>query len=391
VGLEGFVPPSPTAGQASLEYLAISSLMALVLVLAAPAVGVPSVARAVVRTVRLGICVVAHDYCTADEARTDGLGPCALGRRVRGKDDALSVGFLRIGRNDDWTVSAASDGSVTLTYSKGGGAGLVAGIGVDAPSLKLDVGVEGSVGFRVQEATSWTFPDRAAAKAFIAALPGSRDSPRYPPAWRSGTLGGALAAGATAKLAGLDAASLEAAARAGAGVRLGPGDAVTIFNQVTLDAPELKALGSQIVGVGSVRLMEEKTFVHGVPVQYALREAIPSQLGNRVTEVVRRLDMRYPGSRFAVGRFVDPATLWPPRFSTELRGLLEYMSTEATIERATYATNDTSKSAGFTLKAGEELGFSHTWIRIAQTLQEASAKAPGAKPRERFDCVDQLR
>jgi hypothetical protein len=382
------VPSSPTAGQASLEYLAISSLVALVLAVAAPAVGAPSVARAVARTVRLGICVVAHDYCTAEQAAADGLGPCALGRRVRGKDDSISVGFVRIGSGDDWTVSVASDGSVTLTYSRGGGAGFVAGLGVDAPSLKLAFGAEGSIGFRVQQAKSWTFPDRAAAKTFIAALPDSRDRR---PDWRSGTLTSVLAAGAGAKLLGFDAVTLDAAARASAGVRVGPGASVTLYLQLMLDTPQLNGAGSQIVGAGTARLIEEITYVGGRPVQLVLRRALPSRLSNRLTETVWRLGLRSPGNAFAARHFIPPAVLSPTRLPSALRRLLAYIATEGTIERATYAVSDTSRSAGFTLKAGEELGFSHTSIRVAQALEEASAKAPGGKERERFDCVDQLR
>lgn len=385
------VRPSPTAGQASLEYVAVASLVAVVLAFAAPAVGAPSLARQVTRTLRLGICVVAHDYCRADEARADGLGPCALGREVRGKDDAISLAFLRIGGNDDWTASVNSDGTVALTYSKGGGAGLVAGVGAESSFLKLDVGAEASAGFRVLEAKSWTFADRASAKAFLAGLPATRASPRYPPTWHSGTLASEYAAGAQAVFKGFDVAVLDTAARLGASVRVGPGHAVTLYDEVTLDAPELRALGTQIVGVGRVRLLQELTYVDGRPVQLALRQAIPSRLGNRMTEVVRRLDLRNPANAFAAHRFTAPATIWPPRFAQELRTLLAFMATEGTTERATYAYNDSSKNVGFAIKAGAELGFSHTAIHISQSLLEASATAPGARPRERFDCVDQLR
>ncbi len=384
--------PSPTAGQASLEYIAVISLVAAVLAFAGPAVGgvggIP-ITGEVARGIRLGICVVAHDYCRAGDAEADRLPPCALGRRITGKDDAVSLGFVRFGGNDDWSASAGSDGSVTLTYTKGGGAGLVAGIGVEAP-LKVDVGAEAAGGLKFQEARSWTFAGPAQARRFIAALPRSA---RRTPTWHSAALGAEGTAAAGARALGLDAAAVSAALKTSDGVRWGPGASTTLYTDLSFSAPDLRLLGLQVTGLGNGRLMAEYTTVGGVPTQLAFRTAVPSKLGNQVTETVRRLDLRNPGNLFAARPLLGAALFRPPTpgYVADLRRTLAWIDTEGTVERATYAVNDSSKSIGFTVKAAAELGFSYGAVRVGQRLLEATARVPGAKERERFDCLDQLR
>ena len=71
----------PTAGQASIEYVAALALLAALFVVAAPAVGAPDIPRLVVAKLRLGICLVANDVCSAQAAKDAGLAPCPM--RVR--------------------------------------------------------------------------------------------------------------------------------------------------------------------------------------------------------------------------------------------------------------------------------------------------------------------
>ena len=56
----GVVSDRPTAGQASLEYVAALALIAAVFVLAAPAVGAPDIPALVVAKMRLALCIVAQ-------------------------------------------------------------------------------------------------------------------------------------------------------------------------------------------------------------------------------------------------------------------------------------------------------------------------------------------
>jgi hypothetical protein len=384
------VRPSPTAGQASLEYVAVISLVAAVLVLAAPAVGTPSIAREVARAVRLGVCVAAHDYCRAGDAAAERLGPCTLGSRASGHESEVSLLSFRLGENDEWNVSVASDGSVSMVHAEGGSAALVAGVGAEV-GYDVAVEAEASAGLRVQTMTGWRFADREAAKRFIAGLPSSARN--EPPAWRSGALGGQAGAVAVVKGGGLDLGSLGAGAKLASGVRAGPGDTLTLFGEVSLSDPELRALGSQIAGLGPARGVLEYTFAGGEPTQLAFRTVVPGGAGKRATETLRRLDLRIPGNRFVAQPLLGAGMFRPPTpaYVRDLGRVLAWIETEGTIERATYDVEDSSKNFGFMLKAGEELGLSHTAIRVGQRLVDASAKVPGSKERSRFDCLDQLR
>jgi hypothetical protein len=381
------VRPSPTAGQASLEYVAVISLVAAVLVLAAPAVGAPALAGGVARAVRLGVCIVASDYCRAGDAAAERLLPCTLGSRVSGRESEVSLLNFRLGENNQWNVSVASDGSVSIVHTEAGSAALVAGVGIEA-GYELDAGAEASAGLRVQTMSGWRFGDRAAAKRFIAGLPASARDPD----WQSGALGGQAGTGAGVKGGGFDLASLGAAAKLASGMRAGPGDTLTLFGEVALSDPELRALGSQVAGVGG-RVVLEYTFAGGTATQLALRTVISGDGGNRVTETLRRLDLRMPGNRFVAQPLLGAGMFRPPTpgYVRDLRRVVDWIDTEGTIERATYAVDDTSKQLGLTLKFGEELGFAHTAVRVGQRLIDATAKAPGSKERSRFDCLDQLR
>jgi hypothetical protein len=381
------VRPSPTAGQASLEYVAVITLVAAVLVTAGPAVGAPSIPRAVAQTVRLGVCIVAADYCRPGDAEGDQLPACVLGRQVQGTDDTFSVGFFRFGENDEWMASAGSDGSVSISFAAGVGAGLVAGIGVEAPSLRMDVDAEASAGFRLQNATGWRFADLASAKRFLDGLPGS--ALHTAPAWRSADSGLEAALQVALRGAGVDAGGVEASVRGAAGIRKGPGAAFTVYHEAVLKGPDVKLLGRDVAGHGTIRLMVEATYVGGKPIQLAFRDVEPGS--NRVTETLERLDLRLPGNRMIAEPFLGLKAPWPRDYVTAVRRALEWIETEGTIERATYRVDDTSRSFGATFKWGQELGFSHTNTRVKQRLEAASAKVPGSKRRDRFDCTDQLR
>src|SRR4051812_25738616 len=66
-------PHPPAAGQASVEYVAVLTVVAILLAFAAPAVGGPNIPRSVAHTIRLGICVVGGDICGSNAAKAAGL------------------------------------------------------------------------------------------------------------------------------------------------------------------------------------------------------------------------------------------------------------------------------------------------------------------------------
>jgi hypothetical protein len=388
--LSDTVSRSSTAGQASLEYVAVIALVTLLLVFAGPAVGAPDIPRKVVWGVRLGICFVANDYCRPIDAAVEGLSPCVLDRETQGKDPKLEVAFVQFGARFEWSIASASDGRFLITYTNGGSAGAGAGVGLELGPLTVDA-VEGSATLRLQKSTAWSFDDAASAKRFIAGLPGSRnDHDAYPPLWTSSESDEELA-GSLAKLTvgAYEAAGVQAAARAADGVRFGPGNEVTVYRALTLDGPDAEAFGSTAAGLGSRKIMAEVLFVAGKPRQLALRRIEPSDNGNRMTETVKRLDLRLPGNLMAAEPFVGLNGHVPPVHA--VHDVLAWMDGEGTTERAGYSLNDSSHTVGLDFKLGAEFGASHTWTKVSQVLREAEAQAPGGPMRERFDCVGALR
>jgi hypothetical protein len=251
----------------------------------------------------------------------------------------------------------------------------------------MDVDAEASAGFRLQNATGWQFPDLTSAKRFLDELPGS--GRHTPPAWRAAETGLEAALQVALRGVGVDAGGVEASGRVGGGFRKGPGRSVTVYNELVLKGPDAKLLGSEVAGRGTVRLMLEALYVGGRPIQLAFRELEPH--GERVTETLKRLDLRSPGNRMVAEPFLGLKAPWPRDYAKAVHQALEWIETEGTIERATYRVDDDSHSFGFVAKRGEELGFTHTGTYIKQRLEEASAKVPGAPFRDRFDCTDQLR
>ena len=127
----------PTAGQATIEYVGAIALVALVFILAAPAVGAPSIAGAVVREFKHALCIVGGDICTPGDAARAGLAPvsaaladhAAAKRRSRRSasssaasgvaDGHAAVGRHGVGRADG---SACSAGLAARGRSAGLGA-----------------------------------------------------------------------------------------------------------------------------------------------------------------------------------------------------------------------------------------------------------------------------
>jgi hypothetical protein len=379
------------AGQATLEYVAVISLVAVLLFAAGPAVGAPDIPRKIAYGIRLGICIVANDYCRPEEAAADGLAPCVLNRQGRRMEGKVEFAFFQFGVHSEWSLSAGSNGQILITLTHGGGPGLGAGVGWDLEPITFDA-VEGSVTLRLQNSTAWSFSDAASAKRFIAGLPDSKhDYKTYPPLWTASENGLELA-GSLAKLTVLsyETAGIQAAAKSADGVRVGPGNTVVVYHSLTLDGPDANAFGNTAVGLGSRKIMSEVTFVAGQPRQLALRSIDPADNGNRMTETVKRLDLRLPGNRMIAEPLLALNGGWPPSIAHTVHNVLDWMRTEGTTERATYTITDTSHTVGFGVKLGEEYGLSYTGTKMSQVLREAEAEAWGGPIRERFDCDSQL-
>src|SRR4051794_19707656 len=114
-------------GQASIEYLGVVGLVALVLgALAVPALAGQDVAGAVVAQVRRALCVAGRGDCDEDRR------PCAVDTHGVREAQHVNVGFLRYGQERLTMRETRSDGTVAVTVLKDHRLGVDAGIGVDA-------------------------------------------------------------------------------------------------------------------------------------------------------------------------------------------------------------------------------------------------------------------
>ena len=217
----------PTAGQATLEYIAAVALLAALLVVAAPAVGAPDIARAVADAFQHGLCVVGGDVCIhrrRPPRRAPAVSAAVRPDRRRGLRDGVQ---RRARRQVD------ADGHAALGRHRGGDARRRGGsAGVAGAGARGDVGpVRFEVGggrrdprARCRRARGWVFRDAATAKRFLEhATRHSFDDDRWPPTWQSAEVRrrGLGLARSRARVTRVATAARSAARSLGAGTAIG--------------------------------------------------------------------------------------------------------------------------------------------------------------------------
>ena len=161
-------------GQASIEYLGIVALIALVLgALVVPALAGADVAGAVVAQVRRALCVVSGGDCEEDRR------PCAVDTHGTRESQHVNIGFFRYGQDRLTMRETRSDGTVAVTVLKDHRLGLDAGIGVDAHAGSLGFGasVRGALLARLGSGTTAVFPTARDADRGMALLSHGRVPP----------------------------------------------------------------------------------------------------------------------------------------------------------------------------------------------------------------------
>lgn len=110
-------------GQASLESVALTTLVVVLITSAAAFGAKPDFSDPVVRQIKRGLCVVRAGDCERDRL------PCV----TKSQDDTTrghaTVGFIRLDNQSGLLIEQLSDGLVRLTLTKGSGLGLEAGVG----------------------------------------------------------------------------------------------------------------------------------------------------------------------------------------------------------------------------------------------------------------------
>jgi hypothetical protein len=387
-------PRHPAAGQSSLEYVGLLSVVLAALAVGGPAAGLPGVGVEVARAVRTGACIVGGDVCRRADAVAEGLAPCTLSERVRGTGAALTVVSLRIGERHQLTITRRSDGSVLIARLEGDEAGVSGGVGITAGPLEL--GADGRLGVTVVAGTGWEFRDAAAAGRFLADLKrdGAWDPERWPPAWRSGDAGLAAAgeAGLGARLGGedgldLDVAGVEASAESAIGVRVGPG-ITTVYLRAESEGPRVEDALGHVVGPSSVGpvLVEYTRNRHG-PRELAFRAVGPGGRDGETVETVARLDLRVPRNRAVAARLLRRRAPWPPAVRDDLRAVIRHTAAVGTVERSVYAVEDDSRELALSGRLGVELGIELERATIDRRLVSATAWTAGSRARAREDCL----
>jgi hypothetical protein len=372
-------------GQATTEYLGLLALAACLLASAGFAVGLGDVGTAVASTVRTGICIVAGGVCRSSDAAALGLAPCTVGERSSGGGTAVAIAWARIGGSDGLVIATRSDGSVLVTETEKGRAGAVAGIGLEASPLGLDVGIEGGVDYTITSGKAWEFPDAASAARFIGN--DARDS--VPPTWRFGDAGGALSLEAKAGFRGTTLAGIGASAGAASGARVGRG-VTTLYVRAKIDSGAkawLPGRSRRIAGPSTGDVMVEITLAGGAPRELAIRSVGRPAGGGQVVDTVARLDLRDPVNRHAADGVLGHALPWPPDLAHDLGALALLAVRRGVVERSVYDVRDDSSDFELGAKLGLALGLEHEDIDIERRLVAASAWVNGSQEMVREDCT----
>ena len=382
----------PTAGQATTEYIAAIALIAVILALAAPAVGAPSIASAVVHQMQRALCIAGLDICDARMAADAGLAPCPMKTDITGHEGAVTVFSIELGNRGTLTVTPRSDGTVSVVSSGGGsfgaagGKGYKVGFGPVVAEGRADVAAR----LRIQAARGWEFPDRAAAERFLEhAVKNTFEDDRFPPAWRSLEGGGELATAIGTTLGEKDGgagAAFGGAASADAtlGGRWTRDGVVTLYGRLGAEA-EVTWPFRPTTGTGRAQVLVEYTYDRGGPRELAFRTAAPSDSGAKVTDSVARLDLRDPGNLAVARALVDVSWPWPTNLIPNIRAVAARIASHGTVERSTSAVDDESWGAAAEGSEGMKFGLSYKRIKVHRSLVDASARVGGLE-RRRQDC-----
>jgi len=157
------------SGQASVDYVALLALAAVVLGLAASAVGAPWLAPRLAEAIRHGICVVSGAWCTPAQARAAGLEPCPIHRRSNA-ERLGAVAVIRLERGDALLIERRSDHTASVSFVDGGAVGAEVGIGVRLPGASGTA--EAAAGVRFNAGQTHEFGSWPDAQRFLARFAG---------------------------------------------------------------------------------------------------------------------------------------------------------------------------------------------------------------------------
>ena len=415
-------------GQATSEYVALVALVAVALGLAA-GITAGGVGGQLLAGLQRGICRVADVACTRLSPPEADLPPCPLERTTSAESLDGAFELLRLGRSGTLTAVRGSDGRVTVTLADGatagGGVGLGFSIGLGGHERE---GATAEVEASVSSGRSWTLPDAAAVRAFVARYGskatiggkavdlvrsgcsilcdaiGWRPHAELPPPDEVYTANG----GEGGLHAALGGAELEASG----GVLLGTSSRRdgSRTRYLQLDAATGAALVAGPLALGARAELETVLAytrdAQRRPLQLVVHVAARAGGdvtvdgtrgsgaatagfgGARAVELDATLDLRDARNRRAVDALVaalgDP--LAPAALGRSALALRERIERAAVLDRRTYAVSSSAFELGAEGALGGRLGGSFARTREAARLLSAETRLPGLPFLPRDDC-----
>ena len=373
-------------GQAAPEYVAVVCLVAVVLAAAATLpVGDRSIASAVIRYVRVALCVVGGDVCRSADARAMGLDPCVVRAERFDRRWSATGLWATAFQQHGYAIERRSDGRIAVTASHRRGGGLVGGPGVGIGPVRASAGGEIRLGWR--SGMSWTLDGARQLRRFLALAPAPHRL-EHDADWRRR----GLPAPSARYLAGAGGVSVEAVVEAGAVVPL-------------LEAGGDVALGRRVDPSGTTYFLELPGASASV-LGAGLPDSWPGRLGPWHAEMVadasgraRTVRLRSAGTtarpdeEVEVTRVVDLSTaeaaaayrdlLRPARALAGARALARL----GVVQRDVYRVRELPSSPDLELSA-VVVGGGHSDARFRRRLVSSTVTTPGGHTGRRADCLD---
>jgi hypothetical protein len=154
-------------GQASVEWLAVVALVAVILGLGAALAQAGYVGRRVTREMARAICLVGSGDCRRDQE------PCVVGSQANRQGMTVHLLFFRMGEDKLGVVEERSDGTFAVTLEDGikggleGANGLKAGFNVGGLGLSIGGEVTAAVMARLGRGRTWIVGSRTEARRIL--------------------------------------------------------------------------------------------------------------------------------------------------------------------------------------------------------------------------------
>jgi hypothetical protein len=366
-----------SAGQASIEYVAVLALLVAVLAGAGASVAAPDLPRTLAHHARVALCVVGGDICRSVDARAAGLAPCVVATERRENEAGVTIVLVRAARGGVVQIERRSDGSAWVSKLSGGTLDASAGFSVRlGPVLSAGGTISGGYGFRTGRA--WEVPDETALKVLLADLDHApRPTARYVEGGRQ--TAAELATHVGGKKGKLNLALIEGSVRQALGRRVGQDGTTFYFG---FDGGAAGALADFAGIPGGGRWIAE-WHVASPPV-LTMRTEAPGPKKGQVRESVIRLALGDPADLELAKKLVLLQAAGPMAIALGRR-LEQRLAENGSVETAVYSekTETENFDAGVQVVGG--LGADRRESVITRKLVDAYVVRPDYARRE--DCL----